>query len=388
MFNLAENKYGLHICIIVVLLVLSFITITPVLNMILLGAMIAYGIRPVAHKLQVKLKYPSISIILAMILVVIPLILLFGYICWEFSLFATMFIDTTSNGSQLTMDQGISNIVQSLPVDIQLAAQNFFNSISFYLQEGFSYLLKSIVTIIKSFSNILVQLFALFCSIYYFAKDGDNVWEYLFAFVPDAHKDFFDKTIDEVADVLKSIFYGHFLTAIIIGIVGGIGYYFLGYKFALLLGLLTGVFQLIPIVGPWIVYWSLAAYDIFVTGNITQAILTIFWGFVLSLSDLYLRPFLAGKYADIHPLIFLIGFMTGPYVFGIIGFILGPLILGITYAVIKSLKEELESDNEENKKSSLDLEANKAYNNSNQVELEVVKDENVQKLKLEENIKE
>ena len=30
--------------------------------------------------------------------------------------------------------------------------------------------------------------------------------------------------------------------------------------------------------------------------------------------------------------------------FGIVGFILGPLILGIAYAVIKSLKEELEKD--------------------------------------------
>jgi predicted PurR-regulated permease PerM len=40
--------------------------------------------------------------------------------------------------------------------------------------------------------------------------------------------------------------------------------------------------------------------------------------------------------------------MAGPYVFGIVGFILGPLILGIAYAVIKSLKEELEKDKLEN----------------------------------------
>ena len=71
--------------------------------------------------------------------------------------------------------------------------------------------------------------------------------------------------------------------------------------------------------------------------------------FLLSLSDMYIRPALAGKYADIHALILLVGFMAGPYVFGIVGFILGPLILGITYAVIKSLKEELENDRESEK---------------------------------------
>ena len=328
MFNLTENKYGLHIVIIIALLILSFFTIAPVLNMVLLGAMIAYGVRPVARRIQAKLKYPSISIILAMIVVVIPLILLFGYIFWELSNFAAMFI--ASNGGGFT-------------------AENFLNSISLYLQEGLSTLLSSVVSLVKGFSNVILQLFVLFCSIYYFAKDGDSVWEYLFAFVPDAHKEFFDKTIDEIANVLKSIFFGHFLTAIIIGIMGGIGYYFLGYQFALLLGVITGILQLIPIFGPWPVYWGLAAYDVFVTGNIVQAVLTIVWGFILSLSDMYIRPALAGKYADIHALILLVGFMAGPYVFGIVGFILGPLILGITYAVIKSLKEELENDRESEK---------------------------------------
>ena len=347
MFNLTENKYGLHIVIIVVLLILSFFTIAPVLNMVLLGAMIAYGIRPVAGKIQTKLRYPSISIIIAMIVVVIPLILLFGYVFWELSNFAAIFIASNAGGSNVSMEQGIANIVSSLPVDVQFTAQNLLNSISLYLQEGLSALLQSVVTLVKGFSNVILQLFVLFCSIYYFAKDGDSVWEYLFAFVPETHKEFFDKTIDEIANVLKSIFFGHFLTAIIIGIMGGVGYYFLGYQFALLLGVITGILQLIPIFGPWPIYWGLAAYDVFVTGNIVQAILTLIWGFVLSLSDMYIRPALAGKYADIHALILLVGFMAGPYVFGIVGFILGPLILGITYAVIKSLKDELENDKKE-----------------------------------------
>ena len=342
MFNLTENKYGLHIIIIVVLLILSFFTIAPVLNMVLLGAMIAYGVRPVAKRIQSKLKYPSISILLAMIVIVIPLILLFAYIFWDLSNFATMYVASNGNGSNVTLEQGISNIVNSLPVDVQVSAQNFLNSISLYLQEGFAALLGSFASLVKGFSNVI-----LFCSIYYFAKDGDSVWEYLFAFVPDEHKEFFDKTIEEIANVLKSIFFGHFLTAIIIGIMGGVGYALLGYEFALLLGVITGILQLIPIFGPWPIYWGLAAYDVFVTGNIIQAVLTILWGFVLSLSDMYIRPALAGKYADIHALILLVGFMAGPYVFGIVGFILGPLILGITYAVIKSLKEELENDKKE-----------------------------------------
>ena len=58
--------------------------------------------------------------------------------------------------------------------------------------------------------------------------------------------------------------------------------------------MLTGIFQLIPIFGPWPIYWTLA-----------------------------------------------IGFFAGPLVYGIVGFILGPLILGITYAVLDNFRIEL-----------------------------------------------
>jgi len=44
--------------------------------------------------------------------------------------------------------------------------------------------------------------------------------------------------------------------------------------------------------------------------------------------DFYIRPYLSGRYADIHPLIFILGFISGPLMFGLVGFIIGPLILG------------------------------------------------------------
>jgi predicted PurR-regulated permease PerM len=46
-------------------------------------------------------------------------------------------------------------------------------------------------------------------------------------------------------------------------------------------------------------------------------------GVGLSGLDIYLRPKLTGKYADIHPLIFLLGFICGPLLLGLVGFVLG-----------------------------------------------------------------
>ena len=201
------------------------------------------------------------------------------------------------------------------------------------------YVLNYLVKFLSSLMNFALDLFILICSVFYFARDGDRCFEFIKSFVPKDSLDFFDSTVESVKDVLRSIFYGHFLTSVIIGIFGAIGYSLLGYPYGIFLGVITGILQLIPIFGPWPIYWILFFTDI-MSGNYPRAIVVLLFGFFLSTVDMYIRPALSSHYADIHPLILLIGFLSGPLVYGIVGFIVGPLILGITYAVLDNFRKE------------------------------------------------
>ena len=49
------------IILIFALLIISLLVMMPVLDMVILGAILAYGIRPIANKIQSKFKYSSIS---------------------------------------------------------------------------------------------------------------------------------------------------------------------------------------------------------------------------------------------------------------------------------------------------------------------------------------
>ena len=318
------------ILMIVSLLVVSFMFIFPVLNMVILGAILAYAIRPVANKIQSKLKYSSVSILLAMIVVLIPLILLLYYIIFEISAFATWVL--ANNGD-------VNNVVDQISLFLPTNANSINSYIDNTINNIGSYVLNYTVTFLSKFANITLDLFILVCSIFYFIRDGGNCLEFIRSFVPDDSKRFFDNTIEAVKDVLKSIFYGHFLTSVIIGIFGCIGYSLLGYKFGIFLGVLTGILQLIPVFGPWPIYWALFFIDI-ATGNYARAVVVLLFGFFLSTIYMYIRPALSSHYADIHPLILLIGFLAGPLAYGIVGFIVGPLILGITYAVLNSYRNE------------------------------------------------
>lgn len=316
------------VLLILFLLAVSLMFIFPVLNMIILGAILAYGVRPVARRIQSKLKYSSVSIILAMIVVLIPLVLLVVYFSYEISS-----LITTMLASHYYLD--VDKVISQLPIDMN----SVNSSINSYIEEAAKYILSYVVTFAGKFANITLDLFILVCSVFYFVRDGDKCLNFIRDFVPADSKEFFDKTVESVKDVLRSIFYGHFLTSVIIGIFGCIGYSILGYPFGIFLGVLTGILQLIPIFGPWPIYWALFFIDI-ASGNYPRAVIVLLFGFFLSTIDMYIRPALSSHYADIHPLILLVGFLSGPLVYGLVGFIVGPLILGITYAVLDSYRKE------------------------------------------------
>lgn len=322
------------VLLVLFLLIISLMFVFPVLNMVILGAILAYGIRPIAFKIQSKLKYSSISILIAMVLVLIPLILLVGYILYEVSTFVTWVL---ANNSYSDINSLISQISGYLPNQVDAKSINSY--IDSAINNVGSYILSYIVSFVSKFANITLDLFILVCSVFYFVRDGDRCLNFIKSFVPKGSRKFFDNTVESVEDVLKSIFYGHFLTSVIIGIFGCIGYSILGYPYGIFLGVLTGILQLIPVFGPWPIYWALFFIDI-ASGNYPRAIIVLLFGFFLSTVDMYIRPALSSHYAEVHPLILLIGFLSGPLVYGIVGFIVGPLILGVTYAVLDNFRKE------------------------------------------------
>lgn len=329
-----KENFTFPVMLICLLGIVSLIFIFPALKMIVLGAILAFIVRPVAFKLQSKLKYSSFSIILAMVIILIPLILLVGYLTYELSSVASAILSSSSAAGAKT---SIMSLINYLPVNTNPEA--IYQQISSSFETIVSFIASYAMSFFGKFANLTLDLFILVCSVFYFVRDGDNFLAFIRSFVPKDDLGFFDDVVGSVKDVLKSIFYGHFLTAVIIGIFGCIGYSLLGYQFGIFLGVLTGILQLIPIFGPWPIYWTLFFIDI-ISGNYVRAIIVLFFGFFLSSIDMYIRPALSSHYADIHPLILLVGFLAGPLVYGIVGFIVGPLILGITYTVLDCYRKK------------------------------------------------
>jgi len=321
--------------VIFLLLILSAIVLYPIWTMVFLGAVFAYGIRPIADRLTRYIPYRSISIAIVIAVTTLPLIGVLAMIINILFHSAPTLLSTAQKINLGIMDNVLRSYVPSkfLPsVDVLFNLKDLLNNLLNMIMNHF-------LDLIKNVPMIALQLFILFASAFYFARDGDQAVSYVYSLVPEERRDFIRHLIIETEKVIKSIFYGHFLTAFIIGLMAVVGFQLLGYAYAIFLGLLAGFFQLIPVIGPWPTYTILAIYD-FISGNILRGVIVLIFGVFLSNIDVYLRPKLSGKYADIHPLLFIVGFLGGPLIWGLAGFIIGPLILGVAYAALNVYREE------------------------------------------------
>jgi predicted PurR-regulated permease PerM len=183
--------------IVLVLLGLSLLVLTPLISMILLGAIFAYLIRPISRRMEPSMKYKSVAVFVAMILVIIPMIALLVVII-------NGIIQTIPTvigfASSLNLTHLNSSSIQNYPLIKQYVPTSFYPyidstigalnvEVTNILRGILDYLLK----LVQSIPFALLQLFIFVASTFYFARDGDKLWEYVDYLIPSKRQNYFNR---------------------------------------------------------------------------------------------------------------------------------------------------------------------------------------------------
>src|SRR5207247_2344502 len=109
---------------------------------------------------------------------------------------------------------------------------------------------------------------------------------------------------------------------------------------ALFWGVVTMGFAILPVVGSGLV-WAPAALALYFDHRYGAAIGLAVWGaIVVGNVDYVIRPMVFRRWANIHPLVTLIGALAGVPYFGILGLLIGPLALSYFFELIRMYREE------------------------------------------------
>ena len=182
--------------------------------------------------------------------------------------------------------------------------------------------------------NLTISLFGLF---YLLLQPGET-WEAVRPYIPFSAKNT-EKLRQRFRDVTTSTIIGTGLTAAAQGAILGLAFWIVGLPNALFWGVVTMVFGILPIVGSGLV-WVPAAIALLVASRPGPAALIALVGAFVGNVDYILRPMVFRRWANIHPLVTLVGALAGVPYFGILGPLIGPLALSYFFELVKMYREE------------------------------------------------
>lgn len=132
---------------------------------------------------------------------------------------------------------------------------------------------------------------------------------------------------------VTGVIYGILGTALAQGVLAAIGFAIGGVPGAVLLGVMTFFFSVIP-VGPPLI-WGGAAIWLFQQGQPGWAIFVAAWGFfIVSTVDNVIKPFIISRGSSLPFAIVFLGVLGGVLAFGVIGVFLGPTMLALGYRLL------------------------------------------------------
>lgn len=183
---------------------------------------------------------------------------------------------------------------------------------------------------------LLVILYALFVR-------GPALTNQIVATVP-MKQSYTRRIMGTISVGIRSIFVASFLTAIIQGVVGYIGFIIAGVPYAIplaaVMAFFSFVFSLVPILGTGLV-WVPASIALFFSGHRIAGIFLALWGIlVIGTVDNFVKPLFTKGPLQLPPSVVFVTLFGGIVTFGPVGAILGPLIAALAALFVRMWRED------------------------------------------------
>jgi len=290
----------------------------------------------------------NISSVLSLLSVIFVIILPLVFVT---SLFTKEAIELTKGISVNSIENTISEIAQKDLVDNALnnlgidpaVAKNSAVEIA---KKTFKKIGESSIEFGKSTLNIIINFFIMLYFLFFFFKDGKRMLIKISDILPLGNKIEKDIFI-RFSTIVKSIFKGTLIVALVQGFISGVLFFAVGIKAALLWGVIMVLLSVIPAVGPSAILLPTAVFFL-MTGAMWQGLVLLAGMIVVSTIDNILRPILVGRDTQMPDVIITISIFGGLAIYGITGLVIGPAIAGIFITMWQIFQEKFKADLDKN----------------------------------------
>lgn len=326
-----------------IILYLSFLILSPFLKAIAWAAILAVMVYPV-HVWFVRLLKGRATLAALIVTLLITLLILFpafrmvGFLSQE-AVQVAKSVRALTDGEQIELGKNkpwvqdilnvwerISVYLASFGIDLKkVAVQGAQVASGFVASQA-----KEIAQDVFIFGvNFVISLFTFF----FLLRDGKAWCDKIRTVLPmdPRHQALL---FDNIVNSLYAVIHGTLITALVQGLLAGLGYWLVGVPFAALLGVATAFSALFPIGGSTLI-WIPATVYLFLQGLYLQGTILLVWGAgIVGTVDNVLKPLFIGSRLRLPALFLFFGILGGLSLFGALGLILGPVLFALLAALL------------------------------------------------------
>lgn len=306
----------------------------PEVLMFFLPFIIAWIIASIANPLvkflekRVKIVRKHSSAIIIILVIGLVILAIYGIVRFV-SNQASAFISDIPTIAKLINDrldavgQSLTGVFGALPNDIQMSINQFYQNI----RESFNTFISSgnvseaTIGIARSLIDYVLMTLIIFVSAYFFIKDREVIIKKARSFSSESFLEKCDMVIYYFKYAVGGYFKAQFKIMFILIIIMFIGFKILGTNYSILIAIITGLLDVLPVFGTGFILWPWALVE-FILGNYFEAIFIIIIYLVCQLIKNILQPKMVGDSVGLNPFLTLLFMYMGYRLAGIIGLII------------------------------------------------------------------
>lgn len=232
------------------------------------------------------------------------------------------------------------------PPEVKESVEENLDEITAYLSDFGSRIASTTIGSIQRFLSLIAGLVILPLWVFYVLKDQRRGMAAFYRLWPEEIREDVFQIVRIVDRILSSYIRGQLFLGLIVGIVTGVGMWIIGVQQPLALGIVAGIFEMVPILGPWISF-IVAALVVLATDPDKILLVAILSLGIQQLENTFLVPRVQGSAVNMNPAVIMMLLVIGASMWGFLGIVIIVPLAAVARDVFAYIYRRLETPAEE-----------------------------------------
>jgi len=326
---------------------------------VLIAGFLYYLLNPMVELLTKRLKVKRIiAIVIVFFILILALVLMISSIIPNLVIQISQLAENIPNFVEQveTWAYGIANteVVKQMfqQVDIMEQLEKMNLSYGALIQRFLGGLSSSLGSIVGSIASATMTLVTAPFILFYMLKDGDKVVPNIEKAIPEKRRGQVKELLGKLNKTLTNYISGQAIECIFVATFTFLGYLIIGVDYAFLFGVIAGVTNLIPYLGPYLGLLPAVAVTIF-NDPFKALLCCVVVLIVQQLDGNIIYPNVIGKSLAIHPLTIIIVLLVAGNIAGLLGIFLGVPFYAVCRTIVLFIIQVIKEDKTKQKQGEL-----------------------------------